>query len=257
MSANPDSESQRVNATRRTSKIVKAVAEQMVPYNPEQEDAQALIDSLDLVIRAALEKAVLGGKNLPTAIGGNAPLNTVLNMQARHDLVVRLRAQGMHPTRIARQLGLSLNTVNAIISQYFKRKEQELRSQRMDEFILLMAEGYQEDMDRLSDVVNMSKNTSAVVGAIKARQEARQKYIDLLADFGFIVRKPTEVHVTGDGTQVDARTQNLIMVSDEQMKEITHRLLEEKRKEKDPNAPEGEEDNRMKNLVVSANDISA
>jgi hypothetical protein len=94
-----------------------------------------------------------------------------------------------------------------------------------------------------------------VVGAIKARQEARQKYVDLLADFGFIARKPTEVHVTGDGTNVDARTQNVIVVDAATLKGLAKDMLAKKRI-MHGQPPDEKDDDRIAELVVHADDLS-
>jgi hypothetical protein len=219
---------------------------------PEQEESEELERELDPGLLKALQRATT---DLP---GGLVPVRQAtdrVNVKARHDMIVRLRAQGMHPDRIARAVGVTRTTVNGVIREYFERKEVELRTSRMDQFILLMAEGYLEDIDRLTDVIISTKNPSAVVSAIRARQEARQKYVDILADFGFITRAATDVHVTGDGVSIDARTQNVIVVSEDQLKSITKDILAEKRKIKGEQ-PDEDHDNRIADLVVYADDIS-
>ena len=220
---------------------------------PEVRDALELTSFLDSDLVRELAQTA---KELPPgAQYDDARGNELLSIQARHDLIVRLRAQGMHPTRIARAVGVTTVTVKNVVARYFSRKEQDLRSQRMDEFILLMAEGYLEDIDRLSDIISRSSHVAAVVGAIKARQEARQKYVDLLADFGFIARKPTEVHVTGDGTTVDARTQNVIVVDAETLKGMAKEMLA-KRRITQGDVQHDSEDARIADLVVYANDAN-
>lgn len=218
---------------------------------PEVRDALELTSMLDTDLVRELAQTI---KELPPgAQYDEARGNELLSVQARHDLIVRLRAQGMNPTRIARAVGVTSNTVTKVVNRYFSRKEAELRTQRMDEFILLMAEGYLEDIDRLSDIISRSSHVAAVVGAIKARQEARQKYVDLLADFGFIARKPTEVHVSGDGTTIDARTQNVIVVDADTLKGLAKEMLAKKR-QMHGEAPNESEDARIADLVVYAND---
>lgn len=250
MSANPDSESQRRNAKRPLQKRVRNVA-QFMP-SPDMIDALELQERLGEDLVTALAKSA---KSLPPGEQFEAAKgNELLSMQARHDLIIRLRAQGMHTSRISSALGVTRRTVENVVHNYFSHKEKELRNQRMDEFVLLMAEGYLEDIDRLTDIIQRSTHSAAVVGAIKARQEARVKYIDLLADFGFINRKPTEVHVSGDGTTIDARTQNVIVVDTDTLKRLTKQVLAEKRQVK--GQPENDvEDERLADLVVYADDI--
>lgn len=219
--------------------------------SPEVRDALELTSRLDAELVRELAQTI---KELPPgAQYDEARGNELLSVQARHDLIVRLSAQGMNITRIARAVGVTTNTVLRVKNNYFSRKEAELRTQRMDEFILLMAEGYLEDIDRLSDIISRSSHVAAVVGAIKARQEARQKYVDLLADFGFIARKPTEVHVTGDGTTIDARTQNVIVVDADTLKGIAKEMLAKKRV-MNGETPNESEDARIADLVVYSND---
>jgi hypothetical protein len=248
--ANTDPSSQAYNAGRNTEKRVVLAS---LSVTPEQEDAEDLERRLDPEISLALKGA---SKELPKGEQfDSARSSQLLSMQARHDLIIRLRAQGMRPDRIARSLGIGKKTVDNVVKAYFSRVEGELRAQRMDEFILMMAEGYLEDMDRLSDVVARSTQSSAVVGAIRARQDAREKYVNLLADFGFINRKPTELNITGDGATVDARTQNVIVMSQEQIRAITKELLQQKRiAKKQPADPQ--DDDRIATLVVTADDIS-
>lgn len=218
---------------------------------PEVRDALELTSMLDADLVRELAQTI---KELPPgAQYDEARGNELLSVQARHDLIVRLRAQGMHPSRIARSIGVTTQTVTKVVTRYFSRKEQDLRSQRMDEFILLMAEGYLEDIDRLSDIISRSSHVAAIVGAIKARQEARQKYVDLLADFGFIARKPTEVHVSGDGTIVDARTQNVIVVDADTLKSLAKDMLAKRRLQQGEPSNDSE-DARIADLVVYAND---
>lgn len=254
--ANPsfkDPESQRANAIagRKTRKRVNKTALEVLA--PEEEDALALQSYLGTDLVKALARSV---RELPPGEQFDAARrSTLLSVQARHDLIVRLISQGMNKTRVSRAVGVTNKTVDEVVSSYFSRKELDLRNKRMDEFVLVMAEGYLEDIDRLTDIIQRSTHATAVVGAIKARQEARQKYIDLLADFGFITRKPTEVHITGDGATVDARTQNVIVVDASTIKSLAKDMLKQRRLEKGEPTNEAE-DERISQLVINADDIN-
>lgn len=220
-----DPAKQAINASKPLQKRIKDAA--VTAVSPEMEDAIALQERLEPEVANRL---MTSGKDLPqTPQYDEARSNALLSMQARHDLIVRLFAQGMRKERIARAMGVNLGTVEKVLTGYFNHKEQELRMQRMDSFVLHMAEGYIEDMDRLQDIIARSSHAGAIVGAIKARNDAREKYTNLLADFGFIARKPTEVHVSGDNATIDARTQNVIVVSQDELKSFTRKVLADKR----------------------------
>lgn len=243
-----DSEQQRLNAKGPRVAPRLALAGQLIP-TPEQEDAEELLKELDEEVSTALQVAsgqLPKGEQFDTARG-----SSLLSMQARHDLIVKMRSQGMRVDRIARALGVSKTTIDKVVDAYFTRVEKRLRNQRMDQFVLMMAEGYLEDMDLLTASLATTRNVSSIVGGIRARQDAREKYVNLLADFGFINRKPTELTISGDGVVVDARTQNVIVVTADQIKAITKDLLAQKRAvSNQPSDPE--EDERLATLVVTA-----
>jgi len=235
----------------RTTRNIIEKTVQAMP-TPEEEDAQELADQLDPEIRIALSVAK---KELAGSVGQIAQVSPLLNIAARHSLIIRLRAQGMHPERIARAVGVTRRTVDKTVQGYFKRAEIDIRNQSMDQFVLLMAEGYLEDIDRLTEVIANSRHAGGIVGAIRARQEARQKYVDLLADFGFLNRKPTEVHVSGDNINVDARQQVLVVDADA-FKQYTKEILRQKR-EKNGEPENDEADERIAGLVVSGDEEGA
>ena len=195
----------------------------MAVMDPELEDAQRLNDELPPDLAAALARAK---STLPGEAGQAALSNDLMNVQVRHQLIIRLRAQGMLEDRIARAVGVSLRTVQRVVTGYWQKKREELNQQDLDNLVLLIAEGYLEDVDRLTDVVRKSSHASAIVGAIKARQEARQKYVDLLADFGFLKRKAHEVDVNVSGMETN---QNVIVVNQDVLRRYADDLLDEKR----------------------------
>lgn len=214
---------------------------------PEEEDARALIAVLPPDIQTKLAAAV---RDLPGDSGQLAKINRVMNINMRHQAIVRLKAQGMHPERIARAVGVSRWTVDEVCKNYFKRRQVELEGENFDQFIMIMAEGYLEDIDRLTDVVQSSRHGAAVVGAINARQMARQKYIDLLADFGFLHRAPKEQVIQHEGLPGAGDTYNQFVVVDpDTVRELTRNMLRAKRQMNGiPQNPE--DDNRLASLVV-------
>lgn len=202
-------------------KLERAVGSELVLMDPELEEAVELEASLDPELAAALKRA---SSTLKGEAGETASRSDVLNLQVRHQLIIRLKAQGMMEDRIARAVGVTKRTVQRVVENYWKLRRIELDQQDMDNFVLLIAEGYLEDIDRLTDIVRSSSHVSAVVGAIKTRQEARQKYVDLLADFGFLKRRPTEVEVKIDGADT-----NILVIDPEMFKVYTKDLLAQKR----------------------------
>lgn len=203
-------------------KLSRAVGAELLLIDPELEEARELEASLDPELSTALKRA---HSSLKGEAGETASRSDVLNMQVRHQLIIRLKAQGMMEDRIARAVGVTKRTVQRIVENYWKQRRIELDQQDMDNFVLLMAEGYLEDIDRLTDLVRSSSHASAIVGAIKARQDARQKYVNLLADFGFLKRKPTEIDITVEGMG----DTNILVIDAQLMKAYTRDLLAEKR----------------------------
>lgn len=214
---------------------------------PEEDDARALMEVLPPEVAQKLAAAV---RDLPGDSGQLAKINRLMNVHMRHQAIVRLKAQGMHPERIARAVGVSRLTVDQVCNNYFKRRQVELESENFDQFIMIMAEGYLEDIDRLTDVIQSSRHSQSVVGAINARQMARQKYIDLLADFGFLKRAPKEQIIQHEGLPGQGDVYNQYVVVDpDTVRELTRNMLRAKRQMNGlPQNPEDED--RLASLVV-------
>ena len=172
---------------------------------PALDDAKTLRailpDEVADALLAAQGGAIEKDQRLIDAGAMDQPL---ISMQARHDAIIRLRAQGMHPIRIASAVGVTRRTVENVVKNWYEKHAKELKELDLDEFVLMLADGYLEDIDRLTDIIaawsgQRAPMGLAVMSAIKIRQETRQKYIDLLAEFGFLKRKALEVDVTVQG----------------------------------------------------------
>jgi len=223
-----------------------AVIQLPPPQSPEEEDAHALIQVLDPELQEKLAAAI---RDLPGDQGKAAKISRLMNIQVRHQAIVRLFAQGMHPDRIARSVGVSRSTVDSVVKGYLRRRKDEYQSTDMDTLILLMAEGYLEDIDKLTDVISNSRNGPAVVGAVNARQMARQKYIDLLADFGFVKRAAVETPDAGKGDTYN----QYVVVDAATVQEVTRNMLRAKRHIRGL-PPDEQADNRLSSLVVRDDD---
>lgn len=229
------------------------VAEAMIGVSPEEEDARVLAESLPEYIAAPLMRATTPLKRLDGT--SEAQLPDLLNMYARHQLILRLRAQGMQPDRIARSVGVSKTVVDLVVRNWYQTRAGQLRSESLDQFALLMAEGYLEDIDKLTEVIISTRHPTALIGAIKARQEARQKYIDLLIDVGYLQRTPQQVNVHHDGIPENGDTNVMVVLSTEDLKSASLAFLRQKREARGEQ-PDDEADQRLANLIVSADDPS-
>lgn len=235
-------------AERRIEGVLKTTPVQL---DPEQEDAHELVNSLPPELQEALNSSKALKKNGGELVGLT---DAKANIHARHQLIVRLRAQGMHTTRIARAVGVTERTIRNVIKHHYAKVAEDLKNENFDQFILMLADGYLEDIDRLTDLIESMPRQfgPALVGAIKMRQESRQKYIDILADFGFLKRTPIEVDVHHSGTpQVQ---QQVVVLSPDDLKAASMEFLRTKRRllGEQPNVDTDRADEKRSALVVGA-----
>lgn len=219
-------------------------------FDPELADAEALRKVLPDQLADALMRAI---KPLGTDVEKNEAIRDkpLLSMHARHSLIIKLRAQGMLPERIARAVGVTRATVDNVVKRWYAEYADKLRQEDMDQFVLLLADGYLEDIDKLTEIVQTTRHPNAIIGAIRARQEARQKYVDVLADFGFLSRKAVEVHVdNADEFGPSTQTNNMFFMRPEDIAAASMEFLRAKRiaQGRDENFAE---DDRLSHLIVA------
>lgn len=215
----------------------------------ELSDARELVGQIGPDIAAALNS----DKPLVRKGGATEVFDaSELNIQARHQLIIRLRAQGMHQARIARAVGVTERTVYNVVKDWYAKYAERIKQEDMDQFVLMLADGYLEDIDKLSDVIDQASSRGfapAIVGAIKARQDARQKYVDILVDFGFLRRRAVEIDVNHQnaGDQYN----QVVVISPQDMKAASMAFLKQKRLARGQELDE-DADDRLSTLVVAS-----
>ena len=115
----------------------------------------------------------------------------MLSMHARHDLILRRRAQGWHVTRIAAEVGMSRRGVEAVLERSLPLRMPGTQPTDVDELLLLIADGYQQDLDDLGDLITEDSTQTQKLRAIRARMEVRGRYLEMLAEFGLTSRAGT------------------------------------------------------------------
>jgi hypothetical protein len=115
-----------------------------------------------------------------------------LSKQARHDLILRRHTQGWHVTRIAAEVGMSRRGVEGVLERARSTLSNKDPGDELERLLLLIADGYQEDLNDLGDFIAESSSPRQTLSAIKARMEARERCSDLLAEFSFISKRDRE-----------------------------------------------------------------
>jgi len=94
---------------------------------------------------------------------------------------------------IAKQLGLSWEDYEDLKRRYYAQEESDLRKRTDEEWFidyLTKQRRNQEDLTRMMELFEDSKQYNAMIGAVRARADINEKIIDRAQEFGFVSKEP-------------------------------------------------------------------
>jgi len=104
--------------------------------------------------------------------------------------IIKESALGKSDQQIAAELGISEYRVFILKRRFLEKERKRLDKLTFPVFVLEIAEGFRQDMAKISQIIEEAKNKTVAVQAIKLRSEIRQKYLELFQS-ALVAKKPT------------------------------------------------------------------
>jgi len=104
--------------------------------------------------------------------------------------IIRESALGKSDQQIAADLGISEHKVFILKRRFLEKERKRLEKLTFPVFVLEVAEGFRQDMEKISQIIEEAKNKTVALQAVKLRSEVRQKYLELFQS-ALVAKKPT------------------------------------------------------------------